>query len=577
MSTLGSHEFTPFKGRRKVTVVGAGNVGATCALELARRDYAEVVLVDIIENYPQGKALDINQMSAVVGFEPRVVGTNGYDETAGSDVIVVTAGKPRAPGMSRDDLVQTNEKIVGSVVEAAVRQSPDAILIIVSNPLDAMCHVAKTASGWPKERVFGMAGILDTARFSTFIAWATGASVKDVTATVLGGHGDQMVPVVSATTVGGIPLRKLCDDATIAAMVERTAKGGGEIVNLLGTSAWYAPGAAAAQMVDSIMLDEKRVLPCTAYLEGEYGICGPLHGRAREARRRWDRGDRRARPLGRRAGRARRLGRRGARGRRRPVQLARPPHERDAMDLGLSGRTAIVCGASSGIGLACAEALAAEGANVVMFARGRETLEREADRIGGLAVRGDVTDPRDAERVVERAVEAFGGIDVLVNNSAGPPRGPAVGLKPEDIESAVELLLVSAVRLTELCLPHLRKSPAGRVINIESSSVRDPIDNLALSNAVRPGVVGWAKTLARELGPEGITVNTIAPGRIDTPRVREVYPNGPTEADLRGIPLRRLADPREVGDVVCFLASKQASYVTGTVIAVDGGLTRGLL
>jgi malate dehydrogenase len=272
MSELGSHEFTPFKGRRKVTVVGAGNVGATCALELARRDYAEVVLVDIIENYPQGKALDINQMSAVIGFEPRVVGSNGYDETAGSEVIVVTAGKPRAPGMSRDDLVQTNEKIVGSVVEAAVRQSPDAILIVVSNPLDAMCHVAKRVSGWPKNRVFGMAGILDTARFSTFIAWATKSSVKDVTAMVLGGHGDQMVPVVSATTVGGVPLRKLCDDAAIAAMVERTAKGGGEIVNLLGTSAWYAPGAAAAQMVDSIMLDEKRVLPCTAYLEGEYGI-----------------------------------------------------------------------------------------------------------------------------------------------------------------------------------------------------------------------------------------------------------------------------------------------------------------
>jgi 3-oxoacyl-[acyl-carrier protein] reductase len=247
------------------------------------------------------------------------------------------------------------------------------------------------------------------------------------------------------------------------------------------------------------------------------------------------------------------------------------------MDLGLSGRTAIVCGASSGIGLACAEALAAEGANVVLFARGREALQREAERIGGHAVRGDVTLPRDAERVVEQAVEAFGGIDVLVNNGGGPPRGPAVGLKAEDIESAVELLLVSAVRLTELCLPYLRKSAAGRVINIESSSVRDPIDNLALSNAVRPGVVGWAKTLARELGPEGITVNTIAPGRIDTPRVREVYPDGPTEEDLRGIPLRRLAAPREVGDVACFLASLQASYVTGTVIPVDGGLTRGLL
>jgi malate dehydrogenase len=272
MSELGRHEFTPFKGRRKVTVVGAGNVGATCALELARRDYGDVVLVDIIENLPQGKALDVDQMGAVLGFEPRVVGSNGYEETAGSDVLVVTAGKPRAPGMSRDDLVQTNEKIVGSVVEQAIAQSPDAILIIVSNPLDAMCHVAKTVSGWPKNRVFGMAGILDTARFSTFIAWETGASVKDVTAMVLGGHGDQMVPVVSATTVGGVPLRRLVSEDRIAAMVERTAKGGGEIVNLLGTSAWYAPGAAAAQMVDSIMLDEKRVLPCTAYLEGEYGI-----------------------------------------------------------------------------------------------------------------------------------------------------------------------------------------------------------------------------------------------------------------------------------------------------------------
>jgi malate dehydrogenase len=269
---LGRHEFTPFKGRRKITVVGAGNVGATCALELARRDYADVVVVDIIENLPQGKTLDLNQMGAVLGFEPRLLGTNGYEETAGSDVVVVTAGKPRAPGMSRDDLVQTNEKIVGSVVQQAIAESPDAVLIVVSNPLDAMCHVAKAVSGWPKNRVFGMAGILDTARFSTFIAWETGSSVKDVTAMVLGGHGDQMVPVVSATTVGGVPLRTLVPDDRIAAMVERTAKGGGEIVNLLGTSAWYAPGAAAAQMVDAVMLDEKRVLPVTAYLEGEYGI-----------------------------------------------------------------------------------------------------------------------------------------------------------------------------------------------------------------------------------------------------------------------------------------------------------------
>jgi len=260
--------------RRKVTVVGAGNVGATCAQVLATRDYADVVLVDIKENLPQGKALDVNQMGAVLGYEPNVVGSNGYDESVGSDVVVVTAGLPRAPGMSRDDLVTTNEKIVGSVIEQAIAQSPDAIVIVVSNPLDAMCHVARNVSGWPKGRVFGMAGILDTARFSTFIAWETGSSVKDVTAVVLGGHGDQMVPVVSATTVGGVPLRQLVAEDRIQAMVERTAKGGGEIVELLGTSAWYAPGAAAAQMVDAIMLDEKRVLPCTAYLEGEYGIDG---------------------------------------------------------------------------------------------------------------------------------------------------------------------------------------------------------------------------------------------------------------------------------------------------------------
>jgi malate dehydrogenase len=264
--------------RRKVTVVGAGNVGATCAQVLAAHDYADVVLVDIKEGLPQGKALDINQMGAVLGYEPRVSGSNSYDETAGSDVVVITAGLPRSPGMSRDDLVATNEKIVKDVTEKAIAQSPDTILIVVSNPLDAMCHVAKNVSGRPKERVFGMAGILDTARFSTFIAWETQASVKDVTAMVLGGHGDQMVPVVSATNVGGIPLRRLVGEGAIEAMVQRTAKGGGELVELLGTSAWYAPGAAAAQIVDSIMLDEKRVLPCTAYLEGEYGIDGLYMG-----------------------------------------------------------------------------------------------------------------------------------------------------------------------------------------------------------------------------------------------------------------------------------------------------------
>jgi malate dehydrogenase len=264
--------------RKKVTVVGAGNVGATCAQELARRDYADVVLVDIIPNFPQGKALDLNQAGAVLGYEPNVLGTNGYDETAGSDVVVITAGKPRSPGMSRDDLVATNEAIVGSVTREIVKRSPKAVLVVVSNPLDAMCHVAKAVSRFPKKRVVGMAGILDTARFAAFIAWETGMSVKDVTAVVLGGHGDQMVPVVSATTVGGVPLDQLVPKSRIAKMVERTRKGGGEIVNLLGTSAWYAPGAAAAQMVDSICLDERRVLPCTAYLEGEYGVKGLYMG-----------------------------------------------------------------------------------------------------------------------------------------------------------------------------------------------------------------------------------------------------------------------------------------------------------
>jgi malate dehydrogenase len=264
--------------RRKVTVVGAGNVGATCALELARRDYADVVLVDIIPNFPQGKALDMNQAGSVLGFEPNILGANGYDETEGSDVVVITAGKPRSPGMSRDDLVTTNEAIVGQVTREVVKRSRDAILVVVSNPLDAMCHVAKATSRFKKNRVVGMAGILDTARFSAFIAWETGCSVKDVTAMVLGGHGDQMVPVVSATTVGGVPLEQLVPRAQINAMVKRTRSGGGELVNLLGTSAWYAPGAAAAQMVDAIMLDEKRVLPCTAYLEGEYGVRGLYMG-----------------------------------------------------------------------------------------------------------------------------------------------------------------------------------------------------------------------------------------------------------------------------------------------------------
>ncbi len=244
------------------------------------------------------------------------------------------------------------------------------------------------------------------------------------------------------------------------------------------------------------------------------------------------------------------------------------------MNLGLEGRTAIVCGASSGMGLAIAEALAAEGANVAMFARRRDVVERESERIGALGVRGDVTVPADLERLVERTLVAFGGIDVLVNNSGGPPPGPAANLTDDAVEGAVSLLLLSVIRLTNLCLPHLERSGRGRVINIESSSVRSPLDGLALSNAIRPGVVGWAKTLAREVGPSGITVNTIAPGRIDTERLRSLSGGTPS---TDGIPLGRLGNAREIADVVCFLASERASYVSGAVVPVDGALTRNLL
>ncbi|MFN2467240.1 MAG: SDR family oxidoreductase [Gaiellaceae bacterium] len=248
------------------------------------------------------------------------------------------------------------------------------------------------------------------------------------------------------------------------------------------------------------------------------------------------------------------------------------------MDLGLKGRTAIVCGASSGMGLAIAEALAGEGAEVAMFARRRDLLEREAERLGALPVRGDVTVRADLERLVERTVEAFGGVDILVNNGGGPPRTAAIGLSDEAVEGAVELLLLSAIRLTNLCLPHLARSGHGRVITITSSSVKQPIDNLALSNAIRPGVIGWSKTLSREVGADGVTVNAIAPGRIDTERLREIYAGGRTpEEDLAEIPLGRFGSPREVADVVCFLASVRAAYVTGALVTVDGGLTRGLL
>lgn len=247
------------------------------------------------------------------------------------------------------------------------------------------------------------------------------------------------------------------------------------------------------------------------------------------------------------------------------------------MDLGLKGRTAIVSGASSGLGLATAEALAAEGANVTMFARRRDVLVREADRIGALAVRGDVTNPRDLGAVVERTVEAFGGLDILVWNGGGPPPGPAIAITPESVEEAVELLLAPLVRLVELCLPHLARSGSGRILVFTSSAVKEPTEHLALSNTIRPSVTGYAKTLARELGPQGVTVNCVAPGRIDTARLAQLYPDGPSEDDLRAIPLGRWGTPQEFGDVACFLASDRARYVTGTTVVVDGGLTRGLL
>ena len=247
------------------------------------------------------------------------------------------------------------------------------------------------------------------------------------------------------------------------------------------------------------------------------------------------------------------------------------------MDLGLKERTAIVCGASAGLGLATAEALAGEGANVTMFSRRREMLEREADRLGALAVRGDVTNPRDLAAVVERTIEAFGGLDILVWNSGGPPPGPATGVSPTDVEEAVELLLVPVIRLVELCLPHLVQSEGGRIILFTSSAVKEPTEHLALSNTIRPGVTGWAKSLARELGPQGVTVNCIAPGRIETARLAQLYPDGPSEADLKAIPLGRWGTPQEFGDVACFIASDRARYVTGTTVVVDGGLTRGLL
>jgi malate dehydrogenase len=265
--------------RVKITVVGAGNVGATTAQRLAERDYADVVLVDIVEGLPQGKALDLNETGPVVGYEPNVTGSNGYDETAGSQICVITSGIARKPGMSRDDLLTTNQKIVGDVTRNLVSHSPDTILIVVTNPLDAMCQVAFKESGLPRERVVGMAGVLDSARFRTFLAWELGVSVRDVTGFVLGGHGDQMVPVTSYTNVAGIPISELIPAPRLAEIVQRTRDGGAEVVKLLKSgSAYYAPSASVCEMIDSIVHDQKRVLPCAAHLQGEFGLSGIFMG-----------------------------------------------------------------------------------------------------------------------------------------------------------------------------------------------------------------------------------------------------------------------------------------------------------
>jgi len=265
--------------RRKVTVVGAGNVGANCALRIADKELADVVLVDVVEGVPQGKALDLLQSGPVQGYDVTVTGSNDYEPTANSDVVIITAGFPRKPGMSRDDLLLANFDVVRQATEQCVKYSPNSILIIVTNPLDAMCQAAHMVSKFPKQRVIGMAGVLDTARFRTFIAQELQVAVENVTAVVMGGHGDTMVPLVRLSNVSGIPLADLMDAATLQRLVERTQNGGAEIVKYLKTgSAYYAPSAAAVEMAESILKDKKKVLPCAAYLEGEYGIKGLFVG-----------------------------------------------------------------------------------------------------------------------------------------------------------------------------------------------------------------------------------------------------------------------------------------------------------
>ncbi len=257
---------------RKVTVIGAGNVGATTAQRLAEKDLCDVVLVDIVEGVPQGKALDLTEAAPIEKHDARLIGTNSYEATKNSNIVIITAGIPRKPGMSRDDLISTNAGIMKKVTEQVVKLSPNSILIIVSNPLDAMCHVALEASGFPKNRVVGMAGVLDSARFRAFISMELNVSVENIHAFVLGGHGDTMVPLPRYSTVAGIPITELISQDRIDAMVDRTRNGGAEIVKLLTTSAYYAPASAAVEMAESILKDKKKILPCAAYLEGEYGF-----------------------------------------------------------------------------------------------------------------------------------------------------------------------------------------------------------------------------------------------------------------------------------------------------------------
>jgi malate dehydrogenase len=261
-------------GRRKVTVVGAGNVGATTGQRIVEQQLADVVLIDIVEGVPQGKALDLMESGPIEGYDFRLAGTQNYKDTANSDLVVITAGIPRKPGMSRDDLLRTNYDIVKGVTEQVVKNSPNCIIIVVSNPLDAMVQTAYRASGFPKERVIGMAGVLDSARFRTFIAMELDVSVENVHAFVLGGHGDTMVPLPRYSTVSGIPITELLPKETVDRLVKRTRDGGAEIVGLLKTSAWYAPASAVVEMVDAILNDRRKILPCAAYLEGEYGING---------------------------------------------------------------------------------------------------------------------------------------------------------------------------------------------------------------------------------------------------------------------------------------------------------------